>query len=346
MIYTLQRDPPSYVSLQRMAVRRSKECISLGLPLQRTKSPEKWYPHEYKTLDELVDTTHFLPDTKCIWKSQGRMYEGGVLTIIHILYKTPLVYIYLGTFENKGVAHEVVIKGSFLVHLKNRHFDWAPRIRFDGLAHSDLSYTLTREEGLPHLFGWWAVGSFAFYVVEKIEQDLYHHILSSPPSLEEVKGWGRQLISILKSLHLTGEHLHMDIKSTNIVIDSSGRLFLIDYECSSSTRLLFLYGSKTGSFFEPEIGNGTKRYKSTQAHHPRVSLPGYHSDIQSLIFVLEEILSEGVLPWDDMDDEETYQAKLLFTPQHPITLRLWEYIRPLRACDKLDYDLLIEYLEG
>ncbi len=323
-----------------MAVQRSKDCIATNVPLQRTTEPKKWYKHEYEALDNLVSTTHELPDVPCVYHSKTETYTGGTLRIGVVHYKSPLSYVFAGTFDDR----EVVIKAGFAVRFKNRPYDTSPRVRMDGILHAQISKNVGSEDGIPRFHGYWHVGSYAFYVVERIEQDLYTRIRSTTPDLETVKDWGGQLLGILKCLHIKGEHIHMDIKPSNVVIDSSGKLYLIDLEVARTTRLLVMYGHHNTSSWESEIGSGTKRYKSIQAHHPRLALPGYYSDIQSLVIMLEEILCEGVLPWDDMEEEETYQCKLTWVPKHELTRRLWEYTCSMCARDIPEYDLLIEYM--
>lgn len=97
------------------------------------------------------------------------------------------------------------------------------------------------------------------------------------------------LIQILQQVHLHGI-VHRDLKPQNMMYDSVGTLYLIDFGISKEVR------GGTGSHHRNSFV-GTPRYASVNAHKGREQTP--HDDMESLLYNLV-FFCRKTLPWISM----------------------------------------------
>jgi len=105
-----------------------------------------------------------------------------------------------------------------------------------------------------------------------------------------------EVLSALSHAHAAGV-VHRDIKPHNILVDSAGRVLLVDFGVA---RLHRDDGNRTG--FRTETGNlvGTFAYMSPEQADGKVSRIGPATDVYQVALVLFELLT-GRLPYDIED---------------------------------------------
>lgn len=141
---------------------------------------------------------------------------------------------------------------------------------------------------------------FLYHVCEYIEgQTLGQWILDNPkPSLAQVREIIDQIIIALRSFQRL-EVVHRDLKPDNIMIDSYGKVFLIDY----GTALIASLDENNDSLSQ-SVPQGTLNYIAPE------TLLTLHADHQSDLFSLGVITYEmlcGELPYKPMNLSEFHQ---------------------------------------
>ncbi len=310
---------------------RSKQSLLHGEPLRKSKIPKTWMKHEHSALEGLVGQSFDLLPVASDYPPR-RVYPGGHLKITSLLSKGSHVYVYGGLFNDQ----EVIVKGTLALYLGVSQESSLHRLQNDICYHTKLQESSVL--GIPLLHGSWVVGSYGFYVIQRFSRDLQSHISGMTLEKPMVYNWIRQLLTLMESFHKRGGLFHMDLKPANIVLDETGCLYLIDFETSWRTNTLEIrYERDLALGMLPKVASGTLPFKSTQAHRPRQSRIGYRSDLESLVFISEFLLT-GTLPWEKIKDpDEVYEAKMVFVSQDPPTQRLWESVRSLNAEDIPDY---------
>lgn len=105
----------------------------------------------------------------------------------------------------------------------------------------------------------------------------------------EICDIGRNLIQILQQVHSQGI-VHRDLKPQNMMYDSMGVLYLIDFGISKEIKDVSVSHGRS-SFV------GTPRYASVNAHKGREQT--FHDDLESLLYNLV-FFCRKTLPWINM----------------------------------------------
>lgn len=138
--------------------------------------------------------------------------------------------------------------------------------------------------GLPHLEDYFTIDSCCYIVEQYIEgQTLEQVVQGGPQDEKEVVRWGIELCAILEALH-KNDIIFRDLKPSNIIIDPSGKLKIIDFDIARR----YVVGKASDT-----VSLGTPGYAAPETYGKAQS--DARSDIYSLGATLHHMVS-GVEP--------------------------------------------------
>jgi casein kinase 1, epsilon len=157
-----------------------------------------------------------------------------------------------------------------------------------------------------------------------------------------VSGYARQLLEVLEHIHRRG-YVHRDLKPENIMLNSKGRVFLVDFGLAKQVIV-------NGQHIEARTNcgfAGTLRYMSL-ANHCGCEV-SWRDDLEALAYVLI-FLVKGSLPWQGLRAASTkekqeliYQQKLKADLKADLPAayqKLLSYARTLSFAEWPDYKML------
>lgn len=141
----------------------------------------------------------------------------------------------------------------------------------------DFLRLMNDHDGFPQQIDWVQEDGNVYLVMQHVEGRTLEEeiqtrkVIGALPGPGEVLSWARQLISLVQDVHSAGA-IYRDLKSTNIIIDHSRSLWLVDFD----------------SIWRPGLpivaGSGTRGYRSPQQLHGAIPTP--QDDIFSLGAIL------------------------------------------------------------
>lgn len=138
--------------------------------------------------------------------------------------------------------------------------------------------------GLPHLEDYFTIDSCCYIVEQYIEgQTLEQVVQGGPQDEKEVVRWGIEICAILEALH-KNDIIFRDLKPSNIIIDPSGKLKIIDFDIARR----YVVGKASDT-----VSLGTPGYAAPETYGKAQS--DARSDIYSLGATLHHLVS-GVEP--------------------------------------------------
>lgn len=150
--------------------------------------------------------------------------------------------------------------------------------------HFILKEYLAECPGVPEIVYFDVVGEYVILVEQPLGTTLENYCLSHSGPVKHY--WLEQLVAILKEIHKRGI-IHGDIKPSNIIIEDSGNLRIID----------FGFAMRIGSSY---CGfNGTRDFASQNTLQHRN--PSIYDDVESLCYTLFA-LEIGIHKWNNMVD--------------------------------------------
>lgn len=184
------------------------------------------------------------------------------------------------------------------------------------VANDELRTRFVREakalakQNHPNIVTVFEVGEFAgrpFFAMEYVSgQTLRHHAESKAEANRTIIEWAIQLCQGLGEAHRNGI-IHRDIKSTNVIVDQSGRIKILDFGLAAISGSEEL--TKTGSTL------GTVAYMSPEQVSGREA--DHRSDLFSFGVVLYELLT-GRTPFRRDNEGATLRAIMQDNPE-PLT---------------------------
>jgi hypothetical protein len=193
--------------------------------------------------------------------------------------------------------------------------------------HSVLTGPLQGCFGVPHVLGFGkttltsssgAIDSVFVLAEKPLGKSLVHHepqlrelARSDPTALRELLlQWGRQLVSVLTSMHSRGV-IHRDIKPANIIIVGQ-QLFVIDFGLAVCVQ--------DGVTADPA---GSLPYVSTRAWCNREP-PCFRHDFEGIVYTLRA-LEVGIDAWESIPFETRPEIAAL--PRGCAATQLWEELQ-------------------
>ena len=142
------------------------------------------------------------------------------------------------------------------------------------------------------------------------------------------------MLHCVEGLHSCG-YVHNDIKPENFLLDSEGKIHLIDYGLAST-----YLDSGSHQHIEQRKSNGIKgtlRFASINLHQRVV--PSRRDDIESLFYVWLYFVM-GRLPWDNLQSSNTLEGRAATSKRWKNVLRVKQAFKIERVCDDLEPDMI------
>ncbi|KAF9642456.1 kinase-like protein [Thelephora ganbajun] len=208
---------------------------------------------------------------------------------------------------------------------------------------AEIYKRLGRIQGIPLIFGWCIPGPShtSFICMQEFTQDLSQLVNDKGPlSLRLACRVAGSILGVLSRVHSKGI-IHRDIKPHNIVYSPVGdldlwQLAVIDWGLA--------FDVNEGSNSAPRF-TGTPTFMSVSCLQGNA--PHALDDLESLLYLVEFVVTEDELPWFNSEDlEDLVRVKESWVPQNPFLQEFLTYVRDRSRGRTPDYDHLRQLLEA
>lgn len=169
------------------------------------------------------------------------------------------------------------------------------------LIHEFEHYNMLKGiAGIPRAYDYVEEDEFGFLVMEFFTESLGDRLkkLDGTIEIDTALDWAKQLIDIFEAMHDHGL-IHRDLKPENVMLDSNGRLVLIDFGLATQWRL---DSGRHVPRRDSQTFVGTPRYASVNVHEGvRCSR---RDDIESIGYLLTFLVA-GKVPWSGQPGRTT-----------------------------------------